>query len=135
MIADDGMGAEMSDTAYKILLFMKRRPDITVAEFRDYYENHHAPLAESYSAGVSRYLRRYIEPQPHPETGPVEEPQFDVITELWFDDEKVFKSTLKYVTTTVMPEEIVADEKNLFDRSSFRIATVVERESGGGGGA
>jgi hypothetical protein len=29
-----------------------------------------------------------------------------------------------------MPDEIVADERNLFDRASFRIATVVECESG-----
>lgn len=120
----------MPDTTFKILLFMKRRPDLTVAAFRDYYENHHAPLAEKYSTGVSRYLRRYIDPQPHPETGPVTEPEFDVITELWFDDEEVFHGTLQYLTTSLMPDEIIADEKNLFDRTSFRLATVVERESG-----
>jgi hypothetical protein len=28
-----------------------------------------------------------------------------------------------------MPAEIVEDEKQLFDRTSFRIATVIERES------
>jgi hypothetical protein len=28
-----------------------------------------------------------------------------------------------------MPDEVVQDEKRLFDRASFRIATVVERES------
>jgi hypothetical protein len=119
----------MTDTAYKILLFMKRRPDISVAAFRDYYETSHAPLAEKYSRGVSRYIRRYIDPQPHPETGPAGELPFDVITELWFDDEKIFKGTLAYITTALMPEAIVEDEKQLFDRGSFRIATVIERES------
>lgn len=119
----------MSAKYYKILLFMKRRPDITVAAFRDYYENHHAPLSERYSNGVSRYIRRYIEPQSHPETGPAGEPPFDVITELWFDEEKIFRATLRYITTTIMPEEIIADERHLFDRASFRIATVTECES------
>jgi uncharacterized protein (TIGR02118 family) len=119
----------MSHKYYKILLFMKRRQDITVAAFRDYYENHHAPLSERYSSGISRYIRRYIDPQPHPETGPAGEPPFDVITELWFDDEETFKATLHYITTTIMPEEIIADEKQLFDRGSFRIATVTECES------
>ena len=119
----------MADKTYKILLFMKRRPDISVEAFRDYYETRHAPLCEKYSTAVSRYIRRYVEPQSHPETGAWEEPPFDVITELWFDDEAVFRGTVGYITTAIMPDEVIEDEKNLFDRSSFRIATVVECES------
>lgn len=118
----------MAGETYKILLFMKRRPGMTVEAFRDYYETRHAPLAEKYSQGVSRYIRRYIDPQPHPETGTFTDGP-DVITELWFDDEKIYRATLGYITTSLMPDEIVADERNLFDRASFRIATVVERES------
>ena len=114
---------------YKILLFMKRRPDISVEVFRDYCENHHVPLAMKSSAGLSRYIRRYIDPKPHPETGDPGELPFDVITELWFDDEAMFNGTLRYITTKIMPAEIVEDEKQLFDRSSFRIATVVEKET------
>jgi hypothetical protein len=121
----------MAGETYKILLFMKRRPDISVEAFRDYYENHHAPLAETYSSGVSRYIRRYIDPQPHPETGAFTDGP-DVITELWFEDERVYRGTLAYITTSLMPDEIIADEKNLFDRASFRIATVTERESASG---
>ena len=119
----------MTGTTYKILLFMKRRPGMSVEAFRDYYETRHAPLCAQYSAGLTRYLRRYIDPQPHPETGSAGELPFDVITELWFDDEAVFKGTLRYITTTIMPDVIVADEENLFDRSSFRIATTIECES------
>jgi uncharacterized protein (TIGR02118 family) len=119
----------MSNFTYKILLLMKRRPGMSVEAFRDYYENHHAPLCEKYTTSVKRYIRRYIDPHPHPETGPVGELPYDVITELWFDDEALFNGTLAYITTSIMPEEIIADEKKLFDRSSFRIATVVERES------
>lgn len=118
----------MAGETFKILLFMKRRPDITVEAFRDYYETRHAPLAEKYSRGVSRYIRRYIDPLPHPETGEFTDGP-DVITELWFEDEKIYRGTLAYITTSLMPDEIIADEKNLFDRTSFRIATVVERES------
>ena len=53
----------------------------------------------------------------------------DVITELWFDNEETYRGTLAYITTSLMPDEIIEDEKNLFDRTAFRIATVVERES------
>lgn len=119
----------MAATTYKILLFMKRRPGMTVEAFRNYYENNHAPFCEKYASGVSRYIRRYINPLPHPETGPVDELPFDVITELWFEDKAVFEATLAYITTTIMPDEVIEDEKQLFDRTSFRIATVLERES------
>ena len=118
----------MSQTSYKILLFMKRKRGMTVEAFRDYYENRHVPLCRKYASGVNRYIRRFIDPQPHPETGPGDDLPFDVITELWFDDEATFKATVNYITTTIMPEEVVEDEKNLFDRTSFRIATVVECE-------
>ena len=121
------MAAERDpETIYKILLPMKRKPGMSVEAFRDYYENRHAPLATKYSAGIYRYVRRYLDAHDHPETGPAGELPYDVITELWFDDEATYRATLRYLTTAIMPDEIVADEANLFDRSSFRIVTVVE---------
>ena len=123
----------MSKTYYKILLPMKRRAGMSVEDFRDYYENRHVPLALEYSRGISRYVRRYLEGHPHPENGPAGELPYDVITELWFEDEAIFKATLAYMTSSLMPANIIKDEKNLFDRSSFRIVTVVECESPMGG--
>ncbi len=117
------------DGAWKIVLLMKRKPGISVEDFRAYYETRHAPLAEPHSAGVKRYIRRYLNPQNHPETGPGGELPYDVITELWFEDKATYDATLAYVTTAIMPEHIIADELNLFDRASFKIATYTEFES------
>ena len=108
---------------------MKRRPGMSMQAFEDYYENHHVPLALKYSSGINRYFRRYLSPQPNPDTGVSDELQFDVITELWFDDEAKFQGTVKYLSTSIMPDDIVADEKRLFDRATMRMATIVERES------
>lgn len=116
----------MAQPAYTIGLLMKRRPGMSIEEFRDYYENHHVPLASKYTQGITGYVRRYLNPQSHPETGPGGELPYDVITELSFADEATFKATLDYVTTAIMPDEIVEDEKNLFDRSSFKIVTYTE---------
>ncbi|QDK33524.1 EthD domain-containing protein [Sphingomonas sp. IC081] len=118
----------MEPKTYKILLFMKRRADLTPQQFRDYYETRHAPLAVRHARGLSRYVRRYLEPQVHPETGAFTDGP-DVITELWFEDEAVFRGALRYMTTSLMPADIVADEANLFDRTSLRIAAVTECES------
>jgi len=118
----------MANEVYKILLLMKRRPGMTHAEFRDYYENRHVPLAMRHGGGVEllKYVRRYIEPQVHGEFGDGGELAYDVITELWFDNEAMFKSTLHYLSTTVMHPEVCADELNLFDRPAMRIATCIE---------
>jgi uncharacterized protein (TIGR02118 family) len=115
---------------YKILLFMKRRPGMTLEAFKDYYENRHVPLAMKYASGdVKRYIRRYIGPQPNPDTGANGELQFDVVSELWFEDEAAFRGTLNYLCTSIMPADVVEDEKKLFDRPTMRIATVVECET------
>ncbi len=116
-------------TVYKILLFMKRKPGMSVGAFRDYYENQHAPLCAQYAAGMKRYLRRYLTPLPDAESGLLEELPYDVVTELWFDNEEIFNGTVKYLSTSKMPDEVVADEKKLFDRSTMRIATVIEHET------
>jgi uncharacterized protein (TIGR02118 family) len=120
----------MATSTFKILMFLKRRPGMSLDEFRDYYENCHAPLCQKYmNTGVSRYLRRYVTAHPNPETGAASELAFDVITELWFDDEAVFRGTVKYLSTSLMPPEVIEDEKRLFDREKTRMATVEEHES------
>jgi uncharacterized protein (TIGR02118 family) len=119
----------MDKTYYKILLFMKRRPGMTMEAFEDYYENRHAPLAMKYGSGIARYVRRYLTPQPNPEFNETGELPYDVVTELWFEDEKVYRGTVEYLSTSIMPDDVVADEANLFDRPKIRMATVVERES------
>jgi EthD domain len=42
---------------YKVLLFLKRRPGMSVEAFRDYYENTHSKLGEKYSRRLLRYIR------------------------------------------------------------------------------
>ena len=114
---------------HKILLFMKRKPGMTMEQFMDYYENHHVPLCLKYSSAVNRYIRRFITPLPHAESGTCDELPYDVVTELWFDDEAVFKGTAEYLATHVMPDEVVQDELNLFHRPTMRMATVTEHET------
>ncbi|MDE8654550.1 EthD domain-containing protein [Novosphingobium album (ex Liu et al. 2023)] len=119
----------MTDITYKILLFMKRKPGMSMEDFRDYYENRHVPLCRKYMAGIVRYMRRYLEPQPNAETGRNDELPYDVVTEMWFDDEATYRRTLEYITTNVMSDEVIADESNFFDRARNRIATVIECET------
>lgn len=108
---------------------MKRKPGMSVEDFHDYYENRHVPLAMKYARNDHRYIRRYLVPQPHAESGRNDELPYDVITELIYDDKAAFERVLNYLTTSVVSEDVIADEMNLFDRPTMRIATVVECET------
>lgn len=115
--------------AYRILLFMKRKPGMSMEDFKDYYENHHVPLCAPYMKGIDGYRRNYLVPQPHAESGTCEELPYDVITEMFFEDEETYKATVEYLATTVMADEIVEDESKFFHRPTMRMATVEECES------
>jgi hypothetical protein len=104
---------------YKVLLFLKRRPGMSVSEFRDHYETTHVTLVEKYSRGLQRYVRRYLEP-----VG--EELPFDVITELWLTDRATAEAIAAHTAANDPPTEVLEDEHLLFDRSKMRVATVVE---------
>ena len=109
---------------HKLLLFLKRRPGMSREDFRDYYEQQHMPLAMKYMAGVVRYGRRYLEPSPD-----MPEPDFDVITEIWFADRKTLDMVIYAMAKDMMPPEIIADEEKLFDRPASRAYAVSECET------
>jgi len=119
----------MATEIYKILLFLKRRPGMSVEAFREYYEGVHVKLCEKYAVGSKRYLRRFLQPAPNPDTGKAEELPFDVITEIWLTDRAMFEKVVELTARNLPPPEILADEHKLFDRSKSRVATVIEFES------
>ncbi|MET0270903.1 MAG: EthD domain-containing protein [Sphingomonas sp.] len=114
---------------HKILLFMKRRPGMSMEAFEDYYERTHAPLALEHGGGMTRYVRRYLTPHPNPDSGESGELPYDVVTELWFEDERIYRAAVRYISTAIMPDAVVEDEARLFDRARIRMATVTERET------
>ena len=48
------MNEPRKQPVYKVLLFLKRRPGMSVEAFRDYYENVHSKIGEKYSQGLLR---------------------------------------------------------------------------------
>jgi hypothetical protein len=56
-------------------------------------------------------------------------PDFDVVTELWFDDQAGFDAAMAAFTDPINAARIAADEENVFDRS--RTMFFVATECGG----
>lgn len=106
---------------HKLLIFLKRKPGMSHADFRDYYENRHIPLCMTYMRGIECYRRRYLEP-----VVGAPEMDFDVITELGFGDAKTRDIVLDTLARDTMPADVIADEFNVFDRSKSRAFAVSE---------
>lgn len=119
----------MQEPPYKLVIFMKRRPGLTLEAFRDYYENRHVPLCARYMRGVTHYVRRYVQPLPDPATGAPVEMDYDVITEVWFEDRTIFDAVLVAAKADAMPDDVKRDEEQLFDRAKARFTTVIEYET------
>lgn len=109
---------------FKLVIFGKRKPGMTLDEFKDYYETQHAPLAKRLYPQMKRYVRTYFAPVEHEvyEGGkyPAGEPPTDCITEVWFESREVFRSVLENMMAD--PEKaglLAADEAKMFDVSTI----------------
>ncbi|KPF91842.1 hypothetical protein IP81_07130 [Novosphingobium sp. AAP83] len=118
------MTSDPKAEVHKLLLFMKRRPDISVGAFREYYETRHMPLCMRYMRGATRYFRRYLEP-----VEGMAEPEFDVITELWFTSRAPVDAIIATLRKDAMPPDVIADELEFIDRAKSRFYAVSEVET------
>lgn len=119
----------MSTPLFKILIFLKRRSGMSTAAFRDDYERVHSKFGEKYANGLYRYQRRYVEPLADDLASHADALDFDVITELWFDERAAFDLVARYAAHGRLPPEVIEDEERLFDRAKNRYVTVIEHES------
>lgn len=113
----------------KLVFLLKRKPGMTRAEFIERYENGHARLGEKHVPNAVRYVRRYFQPIPELFTGDSVEPDHDVITELWFEDQQGYAEAMRHLALPEVVAEIIADEEELFDRPAHRVFLVDEHES------
>jgi hypothetical protein len=113
----------------KQVVFLKRRPGMTMEEFIDYYENHHAKLGEKHMPLARRYVRRYVRPEKNPITGEVVELDFDVIMEIWWDSRDDYEATMREVGKGETFRLFYEDEEKLFASHDNPVVTVEEHES------
>ena len=114
----------------KTIGLFKRRPGMSVEEFRAYYESTHRVIGEKYLKGhAERYVRRFLDPFPDRYTGEDVEPDFDVLLEIWYADREAYDATRAILRDPETAKEIAEDEEKLFDRESIRFFTVEEHES------
>ena len=116
---------------FKVMMLLKRKPGLSLQEFIDRYESEHVPFVEQYATTLVHYSRRYLHPASHVVHGDVvAEPEYDVITELWYDDREAFEG--QQAGLRARPDAVaavVADEEQIFDRAKSRTVFVEEHIS------
>jgi hypothetical protein len=118
----------------KQICFFKKRPDMTMDEFMDYYENQHSQLAKKAGAkpaipNAVRYVRRYLKPELNPVTGEVHDCGYDCIMEIWWNSREDFENSQRIIADPARLPLTKADEKNLFASHANPIVTCVEYDS------
>ena len=119
---------------FKQMCFFRKRPDMTMDEFIDYYENQHSRLSARMGRSPSipnavRYVRRYLTPERNPVTGEVIDPGFHCIMEIWWNSREDFENSQRIISDPDRLPMIKEDETNLFASHSNPVCSVEEYES------
>ncbi|MCR8915021.1 EthD family reductase [Marinobacter panjinensis] len=108
----------------KVIVAIKKNPELSVADFQNHWLNQHAALVKNNPA-AQRYIRKYIQchtlPSEYDASGNA---AYDGTAELWFDsveDKEKFFSDPDYV------REIQPDERRFADMENTRFFVTEER--------
>ena len=115
----------------KLIICVTRRPDLTLEQFQDYWQNKHAPLFMKFA---DRYrTKRYV--QCHTIDTPMNEgiresrgmgPAFDGVGEVWFESEEDFVEAMSTPEGQELSEWLLKDEANFLDHA--RCSAFITRE-------
>lgn len=116
---------------FKQICFFRKRPDMTLEEFLDYYENQHSQLAKRMGmkpaiANATRYVRRYLKPEKNPVTGEVHDCGYDCIMEIWWNSRADFEESQRIIADPERLPKVMADELLLFASHANPVVSVIE---------
>lgn len=119
---------------FKQICFFRKRPDMSMDEFMDYYENQHSQLSRRMGRAPSipnavRYVRRYLRPEKNPVTGEVLDPGFDCIMEIWWNSREDFENSQRIISDPARLPMTKADEARLFASHANPVCTCIEYDS------
>jgi len=118
----------------KQVVFLRKRPELSMEEFMDYYETQHTQLSKRMGAkpalpNAQRYVRRYLKREKNPLTGEIIDPGYDCIIEIWWNTREDFEAAMRGLSNPEFLQARLEDERKLFATNSNPVCTVEEHES------
>ena len=119
---------------FKQICFFKKRSDMTLEQFMDYYENQHSQLSKRMGrapaiAGALRYVRRYLKVEKNPVTGQMIDPGYDCLMEIWWHNREDFLASQQRLRDPERLRFVMEDEKKLFASHDNPVCSVEEYDS------
>jgi uncharacterized protein (TIGR02118 family) len=107
----------------KVFFVLRRRPNVTLEQFHDYWRNTHGPLVAKVP-GLIRYVQHHTMSVPRPGYAS-DEPPIDGLVETWWESmEAVQRASLSPEFAAVM-----ADEANFMGHSNRNVHAILATES------
>ena len=103
----------------KTIVLIKRRPDLTQAQFLDHWQSRHTPLVTALP-GMRRYVQNHVDPDILPGLS-----EFDGMAESWWDDAAAIHALRGTPELRAMRD----DEKNFILPEATQTLVVRERET------
>ncbi len=101
----------------KLVALLKRKPGMSMEEFKEYYETNHLPIGLPQLKGHAiSHHRRYLTPIPGPD-GQASEGDYDVIMEIWFEDQAQLENAMQIWQDPDLVERVAEDTPNFLDRA------------------
>jgi hypothetical protein len=116
-------------TMFKAVCLIRRKPDMSMVDFIDRYENGHAVLCATLIPNMVKYIRRYVTAGDVVRYEGAPALDFDVVTELWFDSRETYDEAMASLQDSTKAALLAKDERELFEMTSIRRFVVEERES------
>lgn len=110
---------------YRVFGFLTKLPHLSMQAFIDHYEMRHIPLVLSLAGQPPVYKRRYID-RDKPTTRGAGTVDFDVMTELAFEDRTAFAAWMARLYGPAAEGQVAQDEALFLDMAKTRGYVVEE---------
>jgi len=117
----------------KFVMCLTRHPKMTREEFRDYWENKHAPffMKNADVMGAKKYVQSQTLDSPLNEGLRASRgmlPEFDGVAEVWFESEEALVAGMSSPEGQQLSAALLEDEGNFVDHTKSSAFIVKERE-------
>ncbi len=116
----------------KAVVLLKRKKGLTREAFIHHYENNHVPLVRTLLPSIGKYVRNYLSDasisasRQDAGVNAAPSPYFDVITELWFDDQRAYDKFIADLHDPQTSSRLQEDEERFLDRTIVQTFSVAE---------
>lgn len=114
---------------FKQVCLLTRKPGMSMAAFKDYYETAHAPLLAPMMPLALRYVRRFVQPEMHPFSHAPMKVPFDCLMELWWRNRGEFEQAMAALGEGDKFRRIHEDEEKIFASHDNPVFSVEEHDS------